>query len=85
MKNVNEERIEAIRLINKVVVLKANVSHGCVSDKKELSIQMLKLADVKTWAIENNQIPELRHYFASHNFGQTCQFAASEIATYFNN
>jgi MinD superfamily P-loop ATPase len=84
MKNVNEIRTEAIRVINKIITLKANVSNGCYSDKAELDVQVPRLEQIKNWAIENNQLPEFQHYFASKNFGQTCQFAAVEVGKIFN-
>jgi hypothetical protein len=84
MKNLNETRIEAIRVINNIITLKANVSNGCYFDKAALEIESKRLEGIKAWAIANNQIPEIRHYFASKNFGQNNQFAASEIASFFN-
>ena len=85
MKTVNETRIEAIRVINNVITLKANVFNGCFSDQAELIIEEKRLVGIKQWAIENNQLPELQHYFASKFFGKNNQFAACEVATFFNN
>lgn len=85
MKTVNETRIDAIRVINKIITLKANVSNGCFSDKVELEKEMPRIAAIKAWAEANNQLPEIRHYFASQNFGQNNQFAAAELAEIFNN
>ena len=85
MKTTNEIRIEAIRVINNIITLKANVFNGCYSDKAELDKQMPRLESIKVWAIANDQIQEIRHYFASKNFGQNNQFVASEIASFFNN
>lgn len=85
MKTVSEIRIEAIRVINNVITLKANVSNGCYSDNAALEIAEARLSGIKNWAIANDQMPEIRHYFASHNFGQNNQFAASEVASFFNN
>ena len=85
MKTVNETRIEAIRVINNIITLKANVSNGCYADQTELNKQMPRLEGIKNWAIQNDQLQEIKHYFASKNFGQNNQFAATEIATYFNN
>ena len=85
MKTINEIRIEAIRVINNIITLKTNVFNGCYSDKEELEKEMPKLENIKKWAIENNQLPEIKSYFASKNFGQTKQFATSEIASFFNN
>ena len=84
MKTVNEIRTEAFRVINNVITLKVNVSNGCYSDSAALALEEKRLAGIKAWAIANDQMPEIRHYFASHNFGQLCQFAASEVANFFN-
>jgi L-cysteine desulfidase len=84
MKNLNETRMSALRVINNIITLKANVSNGCYSDQAELTIQMLRLEQIKNWAIQNDQLQEIRHYFASKNFGQNNQFAAIEISKYFN-
>lgn len=85
MKTINEQRTEAIRVINNIITLKANVSNGCFSDQAQLDKELPRLEAIKNWAIVNNQLPEIKHYFASKNFGQNNQFAASEVATYFNN
>ena len=85
MKTVSEIIIEAIRVINNIITLKANVSNGCYSDKEALEVAEARLSSMKNWAIANDQMPEIRHYFASHNFGQNNQFAASEVASFFNN
>jgi len=84
MKTINEERIDAIRMINAIITLKANIFNGCYSDKKELEEKLPNLEIIKIWAIENNQLQEIKHYFASKNFGQNAQFAAAEIASFFN-
>ena len=75
----------AIRVINNVITLKANVSNGCFSDRAALQIEEKRLEGIKEWAVANNQIEEIRYYLASKNFGANNQFAASEIASYFNN
>jgi hypothetical protein len=85
MKTLNETRTEAIRVINTIITLKANVSNGCYSDQTELDKQMPRLEGIKNWAIENDQMQEIKHYFASKNFGQNNQFAATEISLYFYN
>jgi len=85
MKTLNETRTEAIRVINTIITLKANVSNGCYSDQTELDKQMPRLESIKNWAIENDQMQEIKHYFASKNFGQNNQFAATEISLYFYN
>lgn len=84
MKTANEIRMEAIRVINNVITLKANVSNGCYSDRATLAVEEKRLESIKDWAIANDQLPEIRHYMASKNFGQTCQFAAAEVADFFN-
>lgn len=85
MKTVNETRIAAIRVINNIITLKANVSNGCFADQTELTKEMSRLEGIKNWAIQNDQLQEIKHYFASKNFGQNNQFAAVEISKYFNN
>ena len=85
MKTLNETRTEAIRVIDTIITLKANVSNGCYSDQTELDQQMPRLESIKNWAIENDQMQEIKHYFASKNFGQNNQFAATEISLYFYN
>jgi hypothetical protein len=85
MKTLNETRLEAIRVINIIITLKANVSNGCYSDQTELDKQIPRLEGIKNWAIENDQMQEIKHYFASKNFGQNNQFAATEISLYFYN
>ena len=80
-----ETRIAAIRVINAVITLKANVANGCYSDKAALAIEEKRLEGIKSWAIANDQIQEIRHYLASKNFGQNSQFAAAEVASFFNN
>jgi hypothetical protein len=85
MKTVNQIRIEALRVIDKVIRLQYNVDNGCSADRAELDAQKNRLAGIKSWAIANDQISDIKHYFASHNFGQPFQFIASNVATYFNN
>ena len=84
MKTVNEIRTEAFRVINNVITLKVNVSNGCYSDRAALEVEEKRLAAIKAWAVANDQMMEIRHYFASHNFGQLCQFVASDVAKFFN-
>jgi len=83
MKTTNEIRIAAIRVINNIITLKTNVSAGCLSDKKELESEMTRLVSIKKWAIENDQLQEIKHYFASKTFGQHNQFAAVELSKFF--
>ena len=80
-----EIRMQAIRTINQVITLKANVANGCFSDKAELAALEPRLASIKDWAVTANQLQEIRLYLSHKNFGQNAQFAASEIANYFNN
>ena len=84
MGNINEIRIAALRVINKVITLKANVANGCYTDKNLLDIEEKRLLGIKEWAMNNDQIQEIRHYLASKNFGSNNQFAASEVASFFN-
>jgi hypothetical protein len=79
-----EIRMKAIRVINRVITLKYNVFNGCYSDRAELEIEEKRLQGIKEWAIVNNQVQEIRSYFASKNFGQS-QFQAAEVATIFHN
>lgn len=85
MKTINETRQQAIKVINNIITLKTNVFNGCFSDKEELEKQMPRLEEIKKWAVENDQLQEIKHYLASKNFGSHCQFSASEIASFFNN
>lgn len=80
-----EIRLKAINLIDDIITLKANVVDGCYSDKAELDQKMTRLEGIKNWAVENNELHNIKHYFASHNFGQAKQFAASEISNLFYN
>lgn len=85
MSNVNEIRIKAIKVIEDVVRLQYNVNNGCYSDMAELSKQKGRLEGIKKWAVENDQIQSVRHFFASNNFGQPFQFIASDLANFFHN
>jgi hypothetical protein len=80
-----ETKKQAIILINRVITLKANVKNGCFSDKAELDQQEPRLAKVKQWAKDNDQIQDIIHYLGSTRFGNTKQFAASEVHTFFCN
>jgi hypothetical protein len=84
MKKVDTIRIEAIRVINNVIVLKRNIFNGCSSDQKELDVEEKRLIAIKKWAVDNGQIQSLRQYFASKNFGDS-KFQAFEVSTLFNN
>lgn len=83
MKTTIEIRIEALRVIDALITLKANVSNGCFSDRAEMVKQESRIEGIKNWAIANNQIQEFKHFFASNNFGQARQFAAVEVSKNF--
>lgn len=85
MKTTDQIRLSAISIINDVITLKANVANGCYSDQSELNNKMSRLQGIKTWAIQNDQLKTIQHYFAAHNFGSNNQFASSEISTFFYN
>jgi hypothetical protein len=85
MKTVNEIRIEAIRVINKIITLKANVANGCYSDLELLNKELPRLETIKTWATNNDQLQEIKHYLNSKYFGQNEKFCAVEVANFFNN
>ena len=78
-------KLKAISVIEKIITLKANVKNGCVSDIDALETESKRLEGIKTWAIENDMIQDIRYFLSSRNFGQTKQFAATELAIYFNN
>jgi hypothetical protein len=84
MKTTNEQRMAAIRVINNIITLKTNVFNGCEADKLEFEKESKRLEGIKTWAINNNQLQEIKSYFAAKNFGGHNQFAAAEIASFFN-
>jgi len=85
MNSIDETRLAAIRVIDNVITLKANVFNGCKSDQKELDIQEARLISIKKWAVENNQLISICHYLGSKNFGGHLQFKAAEVASFFNN
>ena len=80
-----EIRIKGLRLIESVITLKCNVNNGCVADKSELEKESSRLDGFKKWAIENNQLNEVKLYLTQKNWGMHRQFAASEISTFFHN
>jgi len=84
-KSTDEILKKAIRIIDKVITLKANVFNGNYRDQAELDIEFARLENIKKWAIENDQMPTIINYFNSHNFGRNNQFAASEISDIFYN
>lgn len=83
MKTINETRIAAIRVIEDVIRLQSNVNKGCFSDAAKLNEQKERLPAIKEWAIKNNQINAINHWFGSAFFGHL-QFIASDYATFFN-
>ena len=85
MKTTDEIRIKALRVIEKVITLKANVFNGNYRDQAELDIEFARLENIKKWCIENDQMHIIINYFNSHNFGRNNQFAASEISGIFYN
>lgn len=80
-----EIKSKAFRVIDKVIILKANVFNGCYSDKAELAQEEARLEGIKNWAIANNQLQDIRNYFASKTFGNHLQFHAFEVSKFFNN
>lgn len=85
MKNLNETRLAAIQVINKIVVLKTNVANMCPTSREELAIELPRLESIKKWATENDQLQDIKHYLISKTWGQTYQFAAREVSKLFNN
>jgi hypothetical protein len=85
MTTLDETRLKAIRVINNIITLKANVFNGCYSDRAALAVEEARLDAIKNWAIENNQLQSIKHYFASKNFGSHLRFQAQEVATFFYN
>ena len=83
MKTVTEIRLSAIKVINNIITLKTNVKNGSPVAKAELDIQILRLPQIKQWAIDNNQLQEIRSYFDHKTWGMTNQFSAREVADYF--
>ena len=75
----------AIRLINETITLGANVTNGCTTDYPKYKSNLERMEAIKTWAIANDKLQDIRHYFASKNFGQNNQFSARTIASIFNN
>ena len=80
-----EIRTQAFRVIDNIITLKTNVFAGCRADRAELEKQLPRLEQIKKWAIENDQLPEIKNYFSSKNFGQARQFAANEVKKVFFN
>ena len=79
-----EIKIQALRLVDKVVTLKYNVGNGCYSDKKELEKEEARLQGVKTWAIQNDMIQDIKHYLVSKSWGMGMNFYASEVSKIFH-
>jgi len=77
--------IKGIRLIEETCILAANVKNGCYSDQQALDANMARMEGLKLWAIANDKIQEIRHFFAANNFGYNQQFVAANLSTMFNN
>ena len=84
MKTNLEIRIEALRTIEKVIVLQKNVFEGCEADEEELEKQLPRIEKIKEWAIANNEIQNIRSWFQDKNFGYHLQFVASEFSKFFH-
>jgi hypothetical protein len=85
MKDLDLIRIKGLRMIEKIVVLQFNVNCGCYSDKEELAEQKARLDGFKKWAVENNQLQNVQHFFCDNNFGQQLQFIAADLSKFFYN
>jgi len=83
MKTVTEIRMSAIRVINNIVTLKTNLKNGCPTAQEQLEVEIKRLPQIKQWAIENDQLQEIRSYFDHKTWGMTNQFSAREVADYF--
>lgn len=83
MKTTIEIRTAAYRVIEKIIILKANVFNGCRSDQKELDEQLKRLEGIKNWAISNNELTTIKNWFASKYWGNHLQFHAHEISKIF--
>ena len=83
MKTINEQRVAALRVIDEIIRLRYNVKNGCFSDMADLKKQEARLEGIKTWAIANDELVSVKHYFASNNFGYQFQFIAADLATFF--
>ena len=77
-------RLKGIELIQKTINLQYNVNEGCIDDEEQLEINLERIEKFKVWAKENNQMQEVKHFFASHTFGYSLQFIASEMSSKFN-
>lgn len=80
-----ETRIAALRVIEKIIVLDSNVKNGCIADRAELEAQLPRLEAIKKWAIENDQLQNIKSWFCDKNFGQHLQFSATKISQVFYN
>jgi hypothetical protein len=83
MKTVTEIRMSAIRVINNIVTLKTNLKNGSPTAQQQLEVEIKRLPQIKQWAIENDQLQEIRSYFDHKTWGMTNQFSAREVADYF--
>lgn len=75
---------KAISLINQTITLGANVMNGCTTDYPAYKSNLERMEGLKTWAIANDKIQDIRHFLASKNFGNS-KFSAIEISKIFNN
>lgn len=85
MTTINETRMQAISVINNIIVLKTNVANMCPTSREELAIELPRLDEIKAWAEANDQMQEIRLYLVQKTFGQHLQFAANEVSTFFHN
>lgn len=84
MKTIDETRVAALRIIEDAIILKANVFNGCYSDQTALDKIMVRLEAIKKWAIENDQMAHIQHFFAAKCFGHNLQFHAAAISKMFH-
>lgn len=75
---------KAISLINETITLGANVMNGCTTDYPKYKSNLDRMEGVKTWAIANDKIQDIRHFLVSKNFGCS-KFSAIEISKIFHN
>jgi cell division protein FtsX len=83
MKTKYEIRKAAINLIQRIVVLQHNVNSGLIAEKAELDEKIARLEGVKNWFISENQMPELKHWFANNNYGGVHQPIMDKLRVFF--
>lgn len=83
MKTKAEIRKAAFQLINKVVALQHNVNSGLVAEKAELEEKMARLEGVKDWFVAEDQMPEVKYWFANNNFGGVQQPIIDKLRVFF--